>query len=377
MAKPLVMPQVGQDIETAVIVEWLVKENDYVNKGDVFVVVESEKATLEVEAEESGVVLNLLYKEGDEAKVLEPIAYLGKSGEKLEDLKEPVTAETEEAPREKAPEIEEAVQTGEPRVLAAPAARRAARELGVDLAAIKGSGPGGRIVKQDVLAASSSAEKEIPFSPMRKKIAERLTRSKQTIPHFYLFSEVDMTEVLARRAAYNKEAQTKISVNDLIIKAVAAAICEFPGMNAHVADDRLTIRKNINIGVAVSTDEGLLVPVIPEAEQKSIQEISLLARENAECARSGVLKARSPGTFTISNLGMHSIDCFIPIINPPECAILGAGSIAKRAVPDDGGSIGVREMMTLTLACDHRAVDGAYASRFLNSIRKNLEDFTL
>ncbi|MEA1996358.1 MAG: dihydrolipoamide acetyltransferase family protein [Gemmatimonadota bacterium] len=400
MAEPLIMPQLGQDIETGIIVEWLVRENDHLNKGDVYVIVESEKATLEVEAEESGVVLKLLYEEGDEAKVLEPIAYVGEPGEKWENTTEPALSseagKTEETAEEEAPEAERTGPDRELRVSAAPAARRAAAELGIDLAAIRGTGPGGRIVKKDVLAAASKAspaqgaelsaseeklspaaeDREIPFSKMRKIIAERLTTGKRNIPHFYLFADVDMTDTWKRRISYNEESRTGISVNDIIIKAAASALSEFPGMNAHVYHDRVILRKDINIGVAVSTDEGLLVPVIPHADRKNIQEISRLSRETANGARQGVLKAQSAGTFTISNLGMYSIDCFIPIINPPECAVLGVGSIVKRAVPLDDNRIGVRRIMALTLACDHRAVDGAYASGFLDSIRKNLEDFT-
>jgi len=403
MAKPLLMPQVGQDIETAEIVRWLVKEGDYLKEGEIFVEVESEKAAFEVEAEESGTVLKLLYEEGQEVKVLEPIAYVGEPGEKLEDTAVSDTKavqEKEKTSGEKATALEEA-RPEETKILAAPAAKRVAREHGIDLAGIRGSGPGGRIVKEDVLAAIASGglsepagperpgveklmspgveealteDKEIPFTRMRKRIAERLTLSKQTIPHFYLFLEVKISAALAWREAFNRETGSKVSINDIIVKAAASALAVHRALNAHIAGEKHILRKNINIGVAVTTEAGLLVPVIPDADLKDIQEISRLSGENAADARRGVLKAGSPGTFTVSNLGMYAISSFLPVINPPECAILGVGSIAKKAVPSAGSGIEVCDMMTLSLACDHRAVDGAYASGFLNEVRRRLEE---
>ncbi len=402
MARPLLMPQIGQDIETAVIMRWLVSEGDYLKQGDIFVEVESEKAALEVVAEESGTVLKLLYEEEEEVRVLEPIAYVGEPGEKLEDT---VASEADAAPdaqetvEEKAT-VEEEVCSGKAKNLAAPAARRVAKEHGIDLSSISGSGPGGRIVKADVLAALAAAQSagaaqeperkeskqtipatpasldtdtEIPFSKMRKKIAERLTLSKQTIPHFYLFLDVNLSAALAWRTDFNKGKGAKVSINDIIVKATACALAEYRELNAHVAGDKYILRGKINIGVAVSTEEGLLVPVIPDADSLGIQQLSALAAENARNARRGVLKAGSPGTFTISNLGMHGISSFLPIINPPECAILGVGGIEKKAVPGAGSRIEVRDIMTLTLACDHRVVDGAAAANFLNEIKTRLE----
>jgi pyruvate dehydrogenase E2 component (dihydrolipoyllysine-residue acetyltransferase) len=400
MARPLLMPQVGQDIETAVIVHWLVREGDSLKTGQIFVEVESEKAAFEVEAEESGTVLILLYEEGEEARVLEPIAYVGEPGEKLGDTEasEPDAARDGLKTVEKKATVEEEVRSGETKIFAAPAARRLAREHSIDLSAIKGSGPKGRIVKNDVLAAVSSSgpglqtessvnevtsgvemtgDREIPFSKMRKKIAERLTLSKQTIPHFYLFIDVEMSAALAWRVEFNSESQAEITINDIIVKAAASALAEYRDINAHVAEGSHILRKNINIGVAVSTEEGLLVPVIPDADRKDILEISQVSGENAKAARKGILKAGSAGTFTISNLGMFGISSFLPIINPPECAILGVGSIVKKAVPLDDSNIGVRDIMTLTLACDHRVVDGAYAAAFLKIIKRRLEETDL
>jgi len=389
MAKPIMMPQVGQDVETGVIVEWRVKENDRVEKGDVIALVESDKATFEVEAYESGTLLKILYNVGEEAKVLEPIAYIGQQGEKIEQQPEPASAEaaatTVSESSEDKTQISQSLKAG---VSVSPSAKRIALQHDIDLTKIKGTGPQGRITKQDVLdaiAATTSGvrqpvateDKEIPFSKMRKRIAERLTKSKQTIPHFYLFTDVDMTAACRARANYNKQAENKITFNDMIVKAVASALTEFGALNAHTAEDKVILRKSINIGVAVSVDDGLLVPVIPDADQKSIQEISRISRDNAEGAKKGLLKAQAIGTFTVSNLGMYSVNGFLPIINPPECAILGVGNIEKRAVALDDNSVGVREMMTLAIACDHRVVDGTYAAQFLNAVKNQLEKFVL
>ena len=397
MAKPILMPQVGQDIETGKIVEWLVQVGDSVKKGDIIATVESEKAAFDLESYETGYILKLLYEPGDEAKVLEPIAYIGAKDEIVTSTEEI----TETAKKEVIPKAD--MTRVKLKILASPLAKRIARENDIDLNEITGTGPNGRIVKRDIeayLAAvkikepalqvndtkisqtevSLDAERgdsEIPFSRMRQKIAERLQKSKQTIPHFYLFIDVDMTAALAWRIAINQRVDSKISINDLLIKVTASAITKFPGINGHVMDDKFIQRKDINIGMAVSVEEGLLVPVIPNGNKKSIEEISVLARKNSENARKGILSATSIATFTISNLGMHAINAVLPIINPPECAILGVGKTEKRIVPLENSTFAVRDYMTLTLACDHRVVDGIYAARFLNQIKDNLENLNL
>jgi pyruvate dehydrogenase E2 component (dihydrolipoamide acetyltransferase) len=403
MAKPINMPVVGQDIETAVISEWHVKENDSVNKGDIIAVVDSDKASFEVEAFESGTILKLLFAEGDEARVLQPIAFIGKPGESISDNDTPDAA-TESAPKQDAA-IEEksqasvAVSVPATKIFATPVARRVARNYGIELQAITGSGPGGRIIKRDVMSAlrisngperavpkappapavtaAAEQDQEIPFSKIRARIADRLTQSKQTIPHFYLFMDVDVTAALAWRMAYNQKSGTKVTINDIILKAAALQLRRFPRLNSHVAGEKLIVRRAVNIGVAVSIDDGLLVPVIPDADQKELLEINRIARENAEAARRGAMRPQEPGTFTISNLGMFEINGFLPIINPPESAILGVGCVEKRVVPIQGNAIGIREMMTLSIVCDHRAVDGAYAAQFLKGVKDHLENFTL
>ncbi len=396
MAKSIILPQVGQDLETAVIVEWHVKEGDHIQKGDIVAIVESDKAIFEVEAFESGTILKLLYEEGDEGKVLQPIALIGEPEEKLENGKDediapiPIERDIQEKPANKKTE-----PTAGLKQFSTPSARRIAREYNVDLSSIRGSGPAGRILKKDVLAfveshkeepvkiadapygQPSEQDQEILFSKMRQGIADRLVQSKQTIPHFYLFMDVDMTAALAWRAAHNRNSEIKITVNDLIVKGVARALEKFPRMNAHVASDRLIVRKDVNVGMAVTLSDGLVVPVIQNADRKNIYEISTTVRENATKAKTGVMKAPAPATFTVSNLGMYDIDSFLPIINPPECAILGVGNVKKQFIPLQDHSITVREMMKLSLACDHRAVDGTYAAQFLKAVRDFLKNFQI
>ena len=413
MAKPILMPQIGENIKTGTIIQWLVKEGDPFSKGDVIVVVESEKATFEVEAYESGVIQEVLYSNGDEAEVLKPIAYFAQPDGVIEESSRAGQKAAAEPEEQRRPDFSREkpisqVQKAESGKFASPSARRLAREHGIDLSGISGSGPRGRIIKEDVLAAIASAapveqepmvaqaslpvvptpemteapraervlmeDTEIPFSKMRKVIADRLTRSKQTIPHFYLFNEVDMTEALIWRKEYNEKNQIRVTVTDMIIKAVASALSEFERMNAHADSEKIILKKNINIGVAVSVPDGLLVPVIPDADQKDIREINQVCMRNAEAARRGSLRTPATGTFTITNLGMYSVSRFLPIINPPECAILGVGSIEKKVVAI-GNGIYIRDIMPLCLACDHRAVDGVYAAQFMSRVKELMESY--
>ena len=215
----------------------------------------------------------------------------------------------------------------------------------------------------------------IEFSRMRQVIADRLQLSKQTVPHFYLQTDVDVTHLMGRRAERNAVGGTKISVNDVIIQAAAQCLREYPNLNAHVSQSSLTVKADINVGMAVSVDEGLMVPVLGNADGMSLAEIADQSREAANNARRGISKSASPGTFTISNLGMFGVEVF-PIINPPEAAILGVGDIRQepKAI---GAGIAIRSMMRLVLSADHRAVDGAYAARFLAQLKLDLESHNL
>ncbi len=374
---PVLMPQVGQDIPTGTVAQWLKQEGEPVRKGEVIVIVESEKAAFEVEAEQDGVLLKILHPAESQVPVLEPIGYIGQPGEEYvvpasagDTPKIPAEAETTNS----GPKSE--LQTGK-EILASPAARRLAREKGIDLATVRGTGPGGRILERDVLAAAAASppavsDTVVPFSRLRKELARRLTMSKQTIPHFYLFADVDMTAANTVRQALNQHQRCHVTVTDLVVFAAAKALREFDRMNGHVESDRIVLHREVNIGVAVAVEDGLLVPVIPRADQKGLVEIAEWSRKNAEAARRGMLEPTAPGTFTITSLGMHGVRMFLPVINPPECAILAVGAVEPRPAVI-GETLAVRPMMTLTLACDHRAVDGVYAGQFLNRIKDLLE----
>jgi pyruvate dehydrogenase E2 component (dihydrolipoamide acetyltransferase) len=394
MAVPILMPQIGQDLETGKIVEWRVHENQPVKKGDILAIVESDKATFEVEAYESGIVLSILHPAGDEANVFSPIGYIGQPGETAPKGSNGDGKNSSDHDSQMPNTVVEksiAASITVEKHFASPTAKRMAKERGLDCNQMQGSGPRGRVIKRDVLAFIPKTDKAAPilsdlhqvatagqplaFSKMRRIIAERMTHSKQTIPHFYLFTEVDMTLAQAWRNAFNLQQRTHITLTDLLIKTTAEALVQFPKLNAVVEGEQLRLKKEINIGIAVSVEDGLLVPVVAQADQKSIQEISDLAKKNAEAARRNVI-GNIPGTFTISNLGMYRITGFLPIINPPEVAILGVGCIDKQLKPLDLQTIAIREMMQLSLVCDHRAVDGVYGAKFLDAVKTRLENMT-
>ncbi len=395
MAEAVLMPQVGQDVEVAVLVEWTATVGDAVKPDDVIALVESDKATFEIQAMSEGVLLKQLLSEGQEGKVLEPIAWIGRPGEQIETETVVETPQPAEAPSVQSPATTTSAPSDVQRIPVAPAARRFAREQGIDLSTVTGTGPGGRIIKEDILTALASRGQggagtnqtavsgpavdveEIVFSKLRRKVAERLTYSKQHIPHFYLYVDVNMSTAVRWRSEHNQTAPVKATITDMIVRAVGQTLVRFPKLNAHVDDDRMLLHKEINIGIAVSVEDGLIVPVVARADTLSLEQISRQVRENAEGARGGVLKAQATGTFTISNLGMHGVGLFLPIINPPECAILGVGAIGKRPCVMEDGQLAVAKVMTLALACDHRGVDGTYAAAFLDEVKNALEQFSV
>ena len=389
----IIMPQVGQDIPTATILEWKKEVGDPVEKGEVVAEIESDKAVFELEADQSGVLLEILFQAGEEVEVLEPIAYLGQADEgpsrqKREVLRETSAAQTMTSNEPIKSTAPSSVSRKKP---ASPTARRLAREHDIDLETVGGTGPGGRIIAADVEAAIADGEAAgvptlapkppeqvagdtiVPLTRIKQRMADRLAMSKTTIPHFYLFIDVDMTEAVGWRETHNRSTEERITFTDLVIKATASALVEFPEMNAYVEKDRLVLKADINIGVATVVDMGLLVPVIPHADRRNLQEIAALSKRNTEAAKRGIAEPDHAGSFTITSLGMYGIKAFVPIINPPQCAILAVGAIEQRVVPISGG-IGVREMLTLTLAADHRAVDGVGAASFLNKIKGDLEN---
>lgn len=401
MPNPILMPQVGQDLTEGKLVEWKVKVGDQVAKGDIVAVVESEKASFEVEAFEAGTVLELLYREGDTTQVLSPLLYLGAPGEAPPANGREANGEAAVAASDVTPDVPPARQAAAGRVRSSPLARRLARQGGIDLGALTGSGPKGSIVRRDVVAALAKAppsqeaapppaapvarapepppaagdDRDVPFDRMRQVIADRLLLSKQTIPHFYLRAEADVTDLMIRRKAHNEISGEKISVNDILVKVAALILREFPQLNAHVAQDRVILKGEINIGVAVSVENGLMVPVVGATDGRPLAEIAQLLRDYAAAARRGVTKSAAVGTFSVSNLGMYGVEV-LPIINPPEAAILGVGPI-RRQVREHRGGIHLREILALSLAVDHRAVDGAYGARFLSRFVERLEDYRL
>ncbi len=378
----IIMPQVGQDIPTAEILAWHKQVGDHVEEGELLLEVQSDKADFDVEAEASGVLLKILHFEGEEVEVFKTIGLIGEAGEEV----------TEEQPKEDPPSsrtdqtgpgaqvIPPSVSARPKRVAASPAARRLASERGIDLAEITGSGEGGRIVQDDVQIKIDAGVTKggegafVPFSTRRQRIAKQMTQSKRMAPHFYLFADVDMTSAVGLRKQQAVGNGHALSYTDIIVGAVARALAEFPRLNAHVNEQGIVMNSSVNIGVAVSVEDGVLAPVIPDADRKTLSEVAALSERLAKSAREGKMAPGPASTFTVTSLGMHGISRFIPIINPPECAILAVGAIEKRVVPDAEYSVRVRDMMSLTLAVDHRATDGVEAGRFLNRVAELLEN---
>ncbi len=390
MARPILVPQVGQDLTEGKINELHVKVGDRVQKGDIVAVVESEKAAFEVEAFEEGVVLEIHYGEGDWGKVLEPLMIVGTEGEAI------INAPEAEASEPKSAENRSRSAVSIPKGRrTSPLARRLAAMNNLDISMIKGSGPHGAIVRRDIERASgdgtaSSAapvsmaappgpnqaeDVEIPHSRMRQVVADRLSAAKQNVPHFYLMADTDVTGLMERRRLHNELRNEKISVNDLLIKCVALTLLEHRAMNAHVGADRVVRKADINVGVAVSVPDGLMVPVIANADQMELEALSAKVRDLANAARRGIAKSTAQGTFSISNLGMLGVSV-LPIINPPEAAILGVGPTTEQVRPINGG-IHIRKIMNLCLSADHRAVDGAAAAAFLKRLTEVIETFRL
>lgn len=399
MIRNIFLPAVGETMNEARIVRWLKREGDPVAKGEPIVEIETDKANIEVEALASGVLRQIVEGEGATVPVGGVIAYLADSmAEPLPEasrgnggLKESIGERIEAAPAAPAPSRRAA------KLIVSPRARRLAdhKNLDVSLLTGQGSGPGGRIVETDVqrflanrapLPASAAplpptpGDRIILLAGIRKTIAERMSRSAQTAPHISFEADVDMSAAEAWRAKANAlqqvQSQSPISVTAFIVRVCAWALKRHPWMNATLKDDAITLHGAVNIGVAVALDEGLIVPVVQDAAQKSVGEIAAEIAGLTERARGNRLRAGdlSGGTFTVSNLGMFGVDRFTAILNPPEAGILAVGRMMKRIVlgPDDAPV--VRPMMTVTLSADHRIVDGAVAARFLANIRVGLEE---
>jgi pyruvate dehydrogenase E2 component (dihydrolipoamide acetyltransferase) len=405
MAEVVKMPKLGFDMAEGTLVRWVVKEGESIEQGQVLAEIETDKATVEVEASASGVVLKHTVPTGTSVPVGTPIAVIGEKGEAVDlDALQAEASPPTEGVEEAAPEAAQAMpveksgtQTGGEAypggVKASPVARRIADEEGVDLSRVQGSGPGGRIIKKDIEAAmkrgtgptaptasapiSAARETErIPISKLRSAIGKRMTRSKQELPHFYVTTEVDARPLIKARSEINAELpeEEKISVNDFIVKAAAMALREFPNLNASIDGDEIVRHGDINIGVAVAVDQGLLTIVARQADRKPLRMLSAETRAMAQRAREGKVRPDDVegSTFTVSNLGMFDVDHFIAIINPPEAAILAIGSVREVPLLEDGALV-TGKRMKVTLSADHRVTDGAEAARWLQVFKRYIE----
>ena len=433
--KTVEMPKMGDSMEEGKILRWIKKEGEPVKKGEMLAEVETDKVNIEIEAFASGILRKIIVPEGTAAPVGSKIALIGASDEPLPgNLGEngagvQPSANSEPQVKDVPSQVPVGVNTlsssgittsgTQGRIFISPLARRLAAENHLDYATVQGTGPNGRIIKMDIEAAlkrqspaitpapvpaaepvmplgaqpvsaapepalaaaiDSNEVVEIPLTAMRRTIARRLSQSMQTSPHFYVTSVIDTDKLAAFRQQINEYAANdpspvKVSFNDLIVKAVAKALLRIPRVNVSFAEDRLLQKKQVHIGVAVSLEQGLIVPIVRNADQRSILDIARETQRLAEAAREGKIRPEefSGGTFTVSNLGMFDVDSFTAVINPPESAILAVGSITPTPAVVDGQVV-VRNRMKVTLSSDHRAIDGAIAARFLQEVKRLLEE---
>jgi len=388
------MPQGGQDINEGTVVNWLKAESEPVTKGEIVCVVETEKAVFEVEAPADGILLKIVVAEGGVAPIFSTIGVIGAAGESVDIdafLKDEQT-ETKEETGIDISKIRSRMGGGEQRetarVKVSGRARKLASREGIDLSAVTGTGPNGRIVEKDVRAAMETrpAAPEVsrppaagggraePLSKMRRVIARRMQQSKQTIPHFYVTVSVVMDDALALRETLNAVADPKISVNDMIVKASALALEEFCQVNASIEGDAIVYRDTVNVGIAVGVEDGLLVPVLPRADTLSLKDIARQTKDIISLVQAGKQPNLETGSFTVSNMGMLNVENFVAIINPPESAILAIGTTEKRVVVSNSNDLCIRNVMTMTLSVDHRVVDGVLAAKFVNKIKYHLQN---
>jgi len=394
MATTVVMPKLGLTMTEGTIEKWLKQEGDRVDKREPLVEIITEKINFQYESPASGILRKILHEEGEVVPVAVPIAIIAEEGEALPEFE----AMKPEIPVEVSmpASIQREIKEPSKRIFVSPIARKIAQEKGIDLSSVKGTGPGGRIIKMDIMTEVEKAagkitevppplpkpiEKVIPLKGIRKIIAKRMTESFQNIPHFYLSLEIDMTAALALREQLKDEAerrvQVRLTLTDILVRVAASALKDHPILNSKLEGDQIHLIEEINIGVAMALEDGLIVPVVHHADRKSITEIALTIRDLTQRARQGKLALEdvAGGTFTISNMGMLGIDKFNPIINPPECSILGVGRTVEKPVVQ-GGEIKIKPMAWFSLSSDHRIVDGATAALFLNHIKRLIENPT-
>ncbi len=431
MATQVIMPKLSPTMEEGQISRWLKKEGDKVSMGEPLAEIDTDKATMEMQALANGVLRKILIKEGESAPLGNIIAVIGEPDEDISQVVSSATAssaktqvaatptEPKPEPQAQKPEPvvaasgtgngrEAAASTPSGRLVVSPLAARMAAEAGIDLRSLSGSGPSGRIIKRDIEAAmeqskaatpalpekqigrpqlrvvgssqqlqvGASAFRDEPASEMRRTIAKRLVTSLGPVPHFFLTTEIEMDRAVEMRKGINSlDPELKISINDIIIKVAAAALIQHPQVNASYQDRSVRYYERADIGVAVAIDEGLITPVVRAADQKSLSQIASEVRELAEKARNRKLRPDeyTGATFSISNLGMFGVDEFTAIINPPEGAILAVGAMSPKPVVREE-QIVVRQMMRVTMSCDHRVIDGATGAKFLQTFKKILEN---
>jgi pyruvate dehydrogenase E2 component (dihydrolipoamide acetyltransferase) len=424
MATDVMMPRLSDSMEEGTVLKWLVEVGGEVKRGEPLVEIETDKANMTYEADTDGVLIEVLAQEGETLPIGQAIARIGSADEEVGGQRSEVgedAAEEEPASEEPEPEPEpererepaRAASTdggGNGRVKASPVARRMAREMGLELGGIEGTGPGGRIVKADIEAAAKGggtavkereapAEEQAPaprhqppatsgeadgakgrtsvqeLSRLQRTVSRRMAESKATAPDFQLNMEVDMSGCVELRQRLKEVADAAPSFNDMVVKASAAALREFPRVNGAYRDGQWEFYSRVNIGVAVAAQDTLIVPTIFDADQKSLGAIARDARDLINKVRDGNITPPelSGGTFTVSNLGMYGIDSFSAVINPPQAAILAVGALKKKAVVDDSGRIVARDMMNVSLICDHRILYGADGAQFLARVRELLE----
>jgi len=429
MATQVVMPKLSPTMEEGQLARWLKKEGDKVAMGEPLAEIDTDKATMEMQALSNGVLRKILIQEGESAPLGQPIAIIGEADEDISDLLKTASASKPAAaaapekspesdatpapvtPKDETPEPSASTDGKKPqesaapsgRMLISPIAARMAAEAGIDLKSLRGSGPGGRIVKSDVEAAKTqkpaaasgkltplsalrkaqagavsgpSAYRDEPLSEMRRTIARRLVTSLGPIPHFFLTSEIDMERAADMRRSINElYPDAKVSINDLIIKVAAVTLIQHPQVNASFQDKTVRFYEHADVGVAVATENGLITPIVRAAELKSLVDIAGEVRELADRARGRKLKPEeyTGATFSISNLGMFGIEEFTAVINPPEGAILAVGAMAPKPVVKEN-QIVIRQTMRVTMSCDHRVIDGAVGARFLQTFKQIMEN---
>jgi pyruvate dehydrogenase E2 component (dihydrolipoamide acetyltransferase) len=421
MATEVMMPKLSPTMEEGLLSRWLKKEGDRVSMGEPLAEIDTDKATMEMQSLANGVLRKILINEGESAPLGQLIAIVGEPDEDISALLNKAGAKTTApaavaptaatpAQPEPAPEQPAAPENGKQgnvvaapssgRLIVSPLAARMAAEAGIDLRSLSGSGPGGRIIKRDIetaigegstvkaaqvpatavsqqsTIAAASPYRDQPLTEMRKAIARRLVTSIGPVPHFFLTSEIEMDRAVEMRRNINElDPEHKISLNDIIVKIAAAALIQNPQVNASFQDKAIRYYERADIGVAVAIDDGLITPVVRSADQKTLSQIAGEIRGLAERARSRKLKPEEylGATFSISNLGMLGIDDFTAVINPPEAAILAIGAVTPKPVVRNGEVV-VRQMMRVTMSCDHRAIDGATGARFLQTFKKILEN---